>query len=327
MVLSSLKAAFYVQGSSSNLSSSASASSPTSGSTTATPTSGPTSAPAHATFDKVFVCRPAGCGALCRARRPHPRVADGGRRSSADREDQAARARRCPPVRRGRCCTRPTWQGGKPTTNYSSLPLGAKIVAALLERGATVIFRPHPFSYRDPGRPVWRGRSSIAPRGRRERTGRQHVWGTAGREGPGTSPTASTTPTRWSPTSPRWPRTSWPPASRWPWWPSSSAARRSPQEIPMARVAYVIEKDLSTLDGRWTPCSGRTRWRSKRRAYRITAWVSGSASMLRTASSRPRGASSKGASPPGDSSIFGAEPVAGVSQTGPPTSPGRRANP
>ncbi|HEX8487724.1 MAG TPA: hypothetical protein VF642_04190, partial [Propionibacteriaceae bacterium] len=34
----------------------------------------------------------------------------------------------------------PTWKGGRPSTNYSSLPLGADIVKALLERGATVIF-------------------------------------------------------------------------------------------------------------------------------------------------------------------------------------------
>ena len=44
----------------------------------------------------------------------------------------------------------PTWQGGKPTTNYSSLPLGPRIVDALLARGVTVIFRPHPHTYRDP---------------------------------------------------------------------------------------------------------------------------------------------------------------------------------
>ena len=44
----------------------------------------------------------------------------------------------------------PTWHGGKPTTNYSSLPLGPRIVDALLARGVTVIFRPHPHTYSDP---------------------------------------------------------------------------------------------------------------------------------------------------------------------------------
>ena len=38
----------------------------------------------------------------------------------------------------------------------------------------------------------------------------------------------------------------------------------------MARVAYVIEKDLSTLDVRAsTPCSGADPLAEKRRAYRI----------------------------------------------------------
>ena len=44
----------------------------------------------------------------------------------------------------------PTWRGGRPATDYSSLPLGERIVAALIERGTTVIFRPHPLSHADP---------------------------------------------------------------------------------------------------------------------------------------------------------------------------------
>ncbi len=43
----------------------------------------------------------------------------------------------------------PTWKGGRPSTNYSSLPVGEQIVRRLLDRGATVIFRPHPLSYTD----------------------------------------------------------------------------------------------------------------------------------------------------------------------------------
>jgi hypothetical protein len=38
----------------------------------------------------------------------------------------------------------PTWHGGREELNYSSLPIGVQIVTALLERGATVVFRPHP---------------------------------------------------------------------------------------------------------------------------------------------------------------------------------------
>jgi len=41
----------------------------------------------------------------------------------------------------------PTWRGHVEETMLYSLPSGERIVSALLERGATVIFRPHPFSY------------------------------------------------------------------------------------------------------------------------------------------------------------------------------------
>ena len=41
-----------------------------------------------------------------------------------------------------------------------------------------------------------------------------------------------------------------------------------PEEIPMARVAYVIEKDLSTLDGAIDSLFGDDPLEEKRRAYR-----------------------------------------------------------
>ncbi|MDN6329854.1 MAG: CDP-glycerol glycerophosphotransferase family protein [Brachybacterium sp.] len=43
----------------------------------------------------------------------------------------------------------PTWEGHYADTNYGSLPVGPDIVRALLARGQTVVFRPHPFSYRN----------------------------------------------------------------------------------------------------------------------------------------------------------------------------------
>jgi hypothetical protein len=42
----------------------------------------------------------------------------------------------------------PTWSGFYEDSNYSSLPAGKRIVEALLERGCTVVFRPHPYSGR-----------------------------------------------------------------------------------------------------------------------------------------------------------------------------------
>ena len=44
----------------------------------------------------------------------------------------------------------PTWLGYQAETNYSSLPVGADIVRALLERGCRVVFRPHPYARRAP---------------------------------------------------------------------------------------------------------------------------------------------------------------------------------
>ena len=42
----------------------------------------------------------------------------------------------------------PTWAGFYADSNYSSLLLGTEMIAALLARGCTMIFRPHPYTYR-----------------------------------------------------------------------------------------------------------------------------------------------------------------------------------
>lgn len=44
----------------------------------------------------------------------------------------------------------PTGSGNSSDLNYSSLSIGEKIVSKLLARGATVIFRPHPYTKRNP---------------------------------------------------------------------------------------------------------------------------------------------------------------------------------
>ena len=43
----------------------------------------------------------------------------------------------------------PTWRGHHLDSNYSSLEIGEAIVLGLLNRGCTVIFRPHPYTDRD----------------------------------------------------------------------------------------------------------------------------------------------------------------------------------
>lgn len=73
----------------------------------------------------------------------------------------------------------PTWRGGRESTNYCSLAWGAELVRALLERGVIVIFRPHPLSHRDPDDA---GRIAEIHRllaDDHERSGRPHRWGAA----------------------------------------------------------------------------------------------------------------------------------------------------
>jgi hypothetical protein len=73
----------------------------------------------------------------------------------------------------------PTWEGHYADTNYGSLPVGPQIIRNLLERGITVVFRPHPFSYRNPE--AARNISEIKRllREDRETSGREHLWGRA----------------------------------------------------------------------------------------------------------------------------------------------------
>ncbi|MGH3681943.1 MAG: CDP-glycerol glycerophosphotransferase family protein, partial [Natronosporangium sp.] len=73
----------------------------------------------------------------------------------------------------------PTWAGEYADSNYCSLPIAAQIVARLLERGATVIVRPHPYTRRDPAslRQLRAVEQALARD--RARTGRAHLWGAA----------------------------------------------------------------------------------------------------------------------------------------------------
>lgn len=71
----------------------------------------------------------------------------------------------------------PTWQGLDPEVNFSSLEHGPEIVRQLIGRDATVVFRPHPLSYR------WRIRRAVIHEihsileADAAGSGRQHVWG------------------------------------------------------------------------------------------------------------------------------------------------------
>ncbi|MFT4164062.1 MAG: CDP-glycerol glycerophosphotransferase family protein, partial [Microlunatus sp.] len=161
----------------------------------------------------------------------------------------------------------PTWRGGRPTTDYSSLGLGERIVAALLDRGVTVIFRPHPLSYADPADAgvIRKIQQQLAADQRQ--TGRRHVWGEQAERGweiadclnhadglvTDVSSVASDNLASGKPFAMV--------AMR-------AAGEEFRAEFPMARVAYVIEKDLSTLDDALGDLLGADPLAEQRRAYR-----------------------------------------------------------
>jgi len=73
----------------------------------------------------------------------------------------------------------PTWRGHVEETMLYSLPVGERIVSALLARGAKVIFRPHPFSYDFPEDAAAIERINSLLEADRRKTGRPHLWGAA----------------------------------------------------------------------------------------------------------------------------------------------------
>ena len=73
----------------------------------------------------------------------------------------------------------PTWSGFYEDSDYSSLPAGPAIVAALLERGCTVVFRPHPYSRRHKGNAVACDAVIALLEADAKESGRAHVYGAA----------------------------------------------------------------------------------------------------------------------------------------------------
>lgn len=71
----------------------------------------------------------------------------------------------------------PTWQGHFADTNYSSLSMAFGVIHDLAVRGIRIIFRPHPYSYRDEVSRQHIGAIHDALRTSREQGGPDHVWG------------------------------------------------------------------------------------------------------------------------------------------------------
>lgn len=71
----------------------------------------------------------------------------------------------------------PTWSGFYEDSDYSSLRAAKAITAALLERGCTVIFRPHPYSGRHRANAIACEETIAMLTADQAATGRQHVFG------------------------------------------------------------------------------------------------------------------------------------------------------
>jgi hypothetical protein len=73
----------------------------------------------------------------------------------------------------------PTWIGQHTDANYCSLPIAEDLIAALLDRSATVIFRPHPYSSRNTTTAALVDAVDARLAEDSRRTGRPHRWGAA----------------------------------------------------------------------------------------------------------------------------------------------------
>jgi hypothetical protein len=71
----------------------------------------------------------------------------------------------------------PTWRGAYADVQHCSLPIAETFVRALLDRGVTVVLRPHPYVRRDRASAAQLERIEQLLAQDRARTGRRHRWG------------------------------------------------------------------------------------------------------------------------------------------------------
>ena len=134
--------------------------------------------PTHAMYDQIFAAGPAATRryAAHGVRIPSEKFTIVGRPQVENVKQSTTRISDVPEPT---VLYAPTWRGHVEETMLYSLPLGERIVSALLARGATVIFRPHPFSYEFPDDAAAIARISSLLEADRRKTGRPHLWGAA----------------------------------------------------------------------------------------------------------------------------------------------------
>ena len=134
--------------------------------------------PTHAMYDQVFAAGPAAARryAAHGVRIPPEKFRVVGRPQA---EDVALATRAISEAGQPVVLYAPTWRGHVEETMLYSLPVGERIVSALLARGASVIFRAHPFSYEDPTDAATIARIQSLLVADAARSGRPHRWGPA----------------------------------------------------------------------------------------------------------------------------------------------------
>ncbi|MET8201912.1 CDP-glycerol glycerophosphotransferase family protein [Micromonospora taraxaci] len=141
----------------------------------------PSANPVSGIFDRIFVAGPAAIDRYARAgvQIPADKFVVVGRPQveSIQVRQEPARGLTHPTV-----LYTPTWTGHHADADYCSLPVAEQLLRRLLERGATVILRAHPYTTQNPASARQLGRLTELLTADRARTGRQHVFGSAARE-------------------------------------------------------------------------------------------------------------------------------------------------
>ncbi|MEU3453769.1 CDP-glycerol glycerophosphotransferase family protein [Micromonospora sp. NPDC006766] len=138
----------------------------------------PSANPVAAIFDKIFVAGQAAIDRYARAgvEIPAEKFVVVGRP-----QVEAIEVRRepTPGLTRPTVLYTPTWTGHHADANYCSLPVAETVIRRLLDRGATVILRAHPYTAQNPASARQLARLTEMLSADRARSGRAHLWGAA----------------------------------------------------------------------------------------------------------------------------------------------------
>ncbi|MEU0154536.1 CDP-glycerol glycerophosphotransferase family protein [Micromonospora fulviviridis] len=138
----------------------------------------PSANPVSAIFDKIFVAGPAAIERYARAgvEIPAEKFVVVGRP-----QVEAIEVRREPATAPAHPTVlyTPTWTGHHADANYCSLPVAETVIRRLLDCGATVILRAHPYTAQNPASARQLARLTELLAADRAKTGRAHLWGAA----------------------------------------------------------------------------------------------------------------------------------------------------